>query len=688
MKRLAIIVLFVLFFCNSVGAVTYYVNTASTGSGDGTTTATSGANAAWAAISEITGLSADDSVLFNKGNTWTERLVVPASGSSGSVITFGSYGTGADPIIDGEEARERCIQINSRSYITIENLKFTGCKNLGNGSAMIWMDSLSSAEVRNIIVDNCTFTTGGTDTAGVRMHSGSAYDIYEIEVTNCAFDNLDKAGVYLYYTGSYGTGVTGVIYNVTVDNNTFETISNMGFNVEYVVGAQRLEAMQNGRLSYGLTVTNNTGTGIYGIEMTCKETLPNLISSNLLYNCGDVANGSNTFSLRYCAGLTVEYNEVYGTTSTGSGDGAALMLDWVIAGDANYISDGVIVRYNEFHDNTDPNGYGRGIAVYRGKNCKIYNNLLYGNTRGMSITQYCTGNEIYNNVIYNNTSYGVMFEANAGSGNILKNNIINQSTSIAHCINFNDTDDIATQTFDNNCYYGPYAPGSDERITNGNFAAWTTDDPDNWTVVGESGNDPEISEAATGEAHVNTPTLGGGMCNLYTSDGTSIYIRQTTTLIVGRIYIFSIDVDTMTDPAIIVAGLPDGEVTYSSTGIKTITFVATVVSEILTIKRGSGWGAVDVTFDNVSIKLAEDDIVNVNVVGVFKLAEWQSTYSKDTNSIYADPLFVDAANANFHLSGASPCLGIGRYPWEFPLGRARYNRFAGQSPSARTRGRY
>lgn len=51
------------------------------------------------------------------------------------------------------------------------------------------------------------------------------------------------------------------------------------------------------------------------------------------------------------------------------------------------------------------------------------------------------------------------------------------------------------------------------------FDNWTSDDPNGWTVYGESGDDPEVSEAATGELHADTPTPGGGMCNMYsTSD--------------------------------------------------------------------------------------------------------------------------------------------------------------------------
>ena len=44
-----------------------------------------------------------DSILFERTCTWREQLTVPSSGSAGSPITFGAYGTGAQPIISGAD---------------------------------------------------------------------------------------------------------------------------------------------------------------------------------------------------------------------------------------------------------------------------------------------------------------------------------------------------------------------------------------------------------------------------------------------------------------------------------------------------------------------------------------------------------------------------------------------------------
>lgn len=144
-----------------------------------------------------------------------------------------------------------------------------------------------------------------------------------------------------------------------------------------------------------------------------------------------------------------------------------------------------------------------------------------------------------------------------------------------------------------------------ERIVNGRFDNWIGDNPDGWTVTGEVGNDPEISEAATGEAHVDTPTLGGGMCNLYTSDGTIVNITQTINLVIGRKYRLSINMDTITAGNIRINLGPAGAdltVFFSSTGIQTRSFISvTGANTLLEIKRKS-IELTDVTFDDVSIK--------------------------------------------------------------------------------------
>lgn len=143
-----------------------------------------------------------------------------------------------------------------------------------------------------------------------------------------------------------------------------------------------------------------------------------------------------------------------------------------------------------------------------------------------------------------------------------------------------------------------------ELVVGGAFTNWPGDNPEHWNVVGEVGDDPEVSEAAAGESHADTPTPGGGMCNIYTSDGALVRIQQNLDLVVGRKYCISINIDTKTVGALILsigtAGI-DYAVAFTSTGIHTATFVAvTGAITKLELKRS---GITDVTFTDMSVKL-------------------------------------------------------------------------------------
>ena len=51
-------------------------------------------------------------------------------------------------------------------------------------------------------------------------------------------------------------------------------------------------------------------------------------------------------------------------------------------------------------------------------------------------------------------------------------------------------------------------------IVNPNFSNWTGDDPDDWTLSGEVGADPEVSEVGSGQGHGG---IGIGACNFFSS---------------------------------------------------------------------------------------------------------------------------------------------------------------------------
>ncbi len=150
------------------------------------------------------------------------------------------------------------------------------------------------------------------------------------------------------------------------------------------------------------------------------------------------------------------------------------------------------------------------------------------------------------------------------------------------------------------------ASDNDELITNGDFAVWDSvggrvEDPTGWVVGGEVTTDPEISEVGTGEGHGGA---GSGMCNIYTSNGTTIYLEQHYTTVIGRKYRVSITENKKTTGNILVrdiAAVDFPTQILASEGTHTWVYVATITNPLLRICE-SGMGT-DVTIDNVSIKL-------------------------------------------------------------------------------------
>ena len=99
-KRL---ILALLLSCSPLWATTYYVDNCVTVGSDrnnGTSASTP-----WLTINKVntSKFNPGDSILFESTCTWREQLTVPSSGSAGSPITFGAYGTGAQPIINGAD---------------------------------------------------------------------------------------------------------------------------------------------------------------------------------------------------------------------------------------------------------------------------------------------------------------------------------------------------------------------------------------------------------------------------------------------------------------------------------------------------------------------------------------------------------------------------------------------------------
>jgi hypothetical protein len=132
----------------------YYVKNSGSDAADGLTDGT-----AWQSIGKVntSTFAPGDSILLNKGDTWYETLTVPSSGTSGSYITFGSYGTGDKPKIFGSTAITSWSQgtfgaAAANNDILTESFEGTGYQTTG------WSEEIG-ANTGNIVDEDNTGVT-------------------------------------------------------------------------------------------------------------------------------------------------------------------------------------------------------------------------------------------------------------------------------------------------------------------------------------------------------------------------------------------------------------------------------------------------------------------------------------------------------------------------------------------------
>ena len=104
----------------SASAATYYVDaTGGNDSKDGLSNATP-----WKTIAKVNAASFNpgDTILFKRGETWRDaNLGVIWSGSSGSPITFGAYGSGAKPIFNGADLKTSWVSEGLTANANLES---------------------------------------------------------------------------------------------------------------------------------------------------------------------------------------------------------------------------------------------------------------------------------------------------------------------------------------------------------------------------------------------------------------------------------------------------------------------------------------------------------------------------------------------------------------------------------------
>ena len=385
---------------------------------------------AWETINKvnISSFSPNDQILFKKGETWREQLAPPDSGSDGSPITFGSYGSGADPIINGADI-------------------ISGWTDYAPGAGSTWQATLTT-ECYQVFMDEVKLVKGsGTDALNdhewywasnvlyVRDDTGdpdgsvvieASTETYNILFTNINWIIID--GIMCRYSNNDGIRPNGTSSNNIIRNCIVEYADNIGIRNDDPA------AHDDGLVEFN-TVRYCGEGGISLNQIADGWTIQN----NTVHNNGIEATESSTFGIKLWCGVTntitnniIQYNTVYNNGTGAAYNGVGIWIDECVNGSGNEN----IVRYNNVYDNQY-----HGIFIEKSTYQIVYYNLVHGNSTlsassgGIAViagnSTDCSNNLIYNNVVYGDSRRGLYTKLNTTGelhNNIYKNNIFTGNT--------------------------------------------------------------------------------------------------------------------------------------------------------------------------------------------------------------------------------------------------------------------
>ena len=225
---------------------TYYIKTGGNDGADGLSDAN-----AWATVGKVNGgsYSPGDNIYFNRGNTWTDAEIrLTWSGSEGSPITFGAYGTGARPKLSALNNPGFYSPLAvQQSYLTIDGFELECSGNYYAGMHVALAYSLindcvchgydnNGISLENSSHDNtvssCVAYSNGQHGIFVEGGAGTANNIVEYcEAYNNGISSSADHGIYLGHPSS------GCVarYSVAYDNASGGIKNNAGVDA-WIIG--------------------------------------------------------------------------------------------------------------------------------------------------------------------------------------------------------------------------------------------------------------------------------------------------------------------------------------------------------------------------------------------------------------------------------------------------------------------
>jgi polysaccharidase protein len=229
------------------------------------------AAAPWASVQAVNdaALQAGDTVLFARDAAFNGTVALDVSGVAGAPITFGAYGSGADPVLTGGP---NGISGNGHDFITVRDLHIS---NVG-GAGIISFES-NDWTIDNVDVDHAgwAYVPGNNEFSAFQFR-----DVANLTIQNSSYHNVIGDGVFLWE--AHGVKILNNDFQVphgpTADNihsyrmSDYEIRGNMlSFAGETDSGKGNMVVQES---SNGLIAENTfilTGNAHYGIGGTIQN---------------------------------------------------------------------------------------------------------------------------------------------------------------------------------------------------------------------------------------------------------------------------------------------------------------------------------------------------------------------------------------------------------------------------------
>jgi hypothetical protein len=299
-----------LFISQTAFATTYYFSNTGSDGAAGTSTGT-----AWQTMakfnSAFSGLSVGDTVLFKRGDTWSDAaMTISRSGSAGNIIFISAYGSGAKPIITSFATVSAWTNISGNMYISTSAVSTLSSLNIVNvnGTNAAVGSYPDAGTYLTITSHSTTVSVTSTGLGGSPSYNGGTVVIRESRWNLAKHPITAHASGTITYSGGANEPTDGYGFFIINDSDAVTAQNEWYYNTS----TKKLIMYSSGSPS---NVQVPAYTNLVTMVGRSYITFDNLQFTGANGNCFDMSSSTNHITIQNC---DIDFTGVNGINTTSS----------------------------------------------------------------------------------------------------------------------------------------------------------------------------------------------------------------------------------------------------------------------------------------------------------------------------------------------------------------------------------